>query len=132
MNDDVDGRVQQLADVAAFEAATAFGLFHEQGQLLERERATVGMDRGDRTGMPGVDVAQIREGRAVTQFLQQDAIRTHAQRGFEQFLRPDLGRPLPVFRVAQRDTVWLRHDEFGRILDGDDPLSDRDLCNQRL
>src|SRR3990170_7852606 len=49
----VDRRDEQITDIGAVEAAPAFGFLHEQGQLLEGQRAAVGMYRRDRAGMAG-------------------------------------------------------------------------------
>src|SRR3546814_4580374 len=104
--------VQQPTNIVASQIASALGFLHQQRQLLERARRRAGMDGRDRTWMARVDVAQIKEGRAVPQLLQKDAIGPHAQRTLEQLLGADLREPLSLARL---DHV---HDiEIGRAHD---------------
>src|SRR3546814_1265901 len=86
--------MEQRQYILPLQISPAFGLFHQQRQLLEGERGRVGVNGGDRSGVAAVDVAKIEESRAIAQFLQQDAIGPHTQAGLEQMLGPDLGLPL--------------------------------------
>jgi hypothetical protein len=59
------------------------------------ELQKIGVNGGDRAGMARIDVAQVEERRPVAQFLEQDAIRAHPERAFEQMLRRNIGgRPM--------------------------------------
>src|SRR5438132_13234717 len=90
------------------------------------------MDRGDRSWVTGVHIPKKEEGGSIAQLLQQDAVGSHPEAGSEQFTRTDLGKTLAVLGVEQPDTVVMRNDEFGSILDRDQSLVRRDRRNQRL
>src|SRR3546814_11552079 len=70
----VDEQMEQRQYILPLQISPAFGLFHQQRQLLDGERGRVGVNGGDRSGVAAVDVAKIEESRAIAQFLQQDAI----------------------------------------------------------
>src|SRR3546814_4438180 len=89
------------------------------------------MDGRDRTWMARVDVAQIKEGRAVPQLLQKDAIGPHAQRTLEQLLGADLREPLSLARIDHVHDIAMFDDELARILDREQPLVRRDQLDQR-
>src|SRR5437588_370262 len=74
LDDDIDQKQQQRADIVAMKV-TAFRTFlHQQGQLLEGEPGAIGMDRRDRSWMSGVHVPQIEERGPIPKLLQQDPI----------------------------------------------------------
>ena len=132
LDDDINRERQHFANVVPFEVATAFRLLDEQRQLLEGEARGVGMDCGNRAGMPGVHVADIIECRSVAKLLQQYPVRPHAQTGFEKVLGIDFCRSLATFRIEEPDMIGLWDHQLRRILDGDDPLGIRDIADKRL
>ena len=71
-----------VADVVAVELGA--GLEREQHDLLDRALGAVGMDRGHRAGMAGIDRAQEGEGLLAAQLAEDDPVGPHAQRGGEQ------------------------------------------------
>src|SRR3546814_9626347 len=74
LDDHIDEHSQKSADIIAREIAAALGFLDEQCQLLEGARRRASMDGGDRPRVPRVDVAQVEEGGAVEQLLQQDPV----------------------------------------------------------
>ena len=132
LDHDVDQHREQPPDIVARQVLAALAFLHEQSQLLEGEARAVGMNGGDRAGVAGVDVADVVERGAVAQLLQQDAIGPHAQAGFEQLFRADLGEALRALRIEQPHMVWLGDDQLRRVFDGDHALMRGDPGNQRL
>ena len=57
--------------------ASLRAFLYQQGQLLEGEPGTVGMNRRDRPWMTGVHIPEIEERRTVAQLLQQDTVGPH-------------------------------------------------------
>ena len=123
LDDDVDGDRQQLADIVPLKLPATLRFLDQQRHLFEGKPRGVGMDRCDRARVAGIHIAYIVEGRSVSQFLQQDPIRPHAQAGFQQVLGADLRRALRALGVKQANVVRLRDDQFGRVLDRDDTLA---------
>src|SRR3989344_3397841 len=99
MDDQVDQRHEQVPDVVAMQLAPGLALLHQQHQLLEGELRGIGVDGGDRPGVPGVDVAQVEVGRSVAQFLQKDPVGPHPQRALEELARTDTSQSLAVLGV---------------------------------
>src|SRR3546814_10388074 len=116
LDNHVDEQMEQRQYILPLQISPAFGLFHQQQQLLEGERGRVGVNGGDRSGVAAVDVAKIEESRAIAQFLQQYAIGPHMQAGLEQMLGPDLGLPLSVLGIAKMDGVAVGAAQFARFL----------------
>src|SRR6266550_4819539 len=62
-----------------------------------------------------------------------DAVRAHAQRVAHEVADRDLALALDVRRARlERDDVRLLELELGGVLDGDDPLLERDEPGQRV
>src|SRR3546814_11647949 len=88
------------------------------------------MDRRDRAGMAGVDVAEIEERGAVAQLLQQYPVRPHTQGRFQKILCRDFRGALLVLRVEHVDHVAMRNDQFARVFDRQQPLMRRNKLDQ--
>src|SRR3546814_14834780 len=63
LDNHVDEQMEQRQYILPLQISPAFGLFHQQRQLLEGERGRVGVNGGDRSGVAAVDVAKIEESR---------------------------------------------------------------------
>lgn len=90
------------------------------------------MHRGDRAWVPGIDISDVVERGAITQLLQQDPIRPHAQARFKQILRAELCQPLPAFGIKQPHMIRLRNDQLWCVLDTDKPFVVRNVLDQGL
>ena len=65
LDDDIDGRMNEFADIGAGQITAAVAFLDQQCQLLKGERAAVGVHGCDGTRMTTVDIAQILKRRAI-------------------------------------------------------------------
>ena len=133
LHDHVDHDAQQPLDLVHAQAAAGAGLADHQRHLLEGQRAAARVHAGD-----AARVARGREPHEVEALVaahlgQEDAVRLHAQAGFEQRLGRDPGRALRVLAVEQVHHVRVvRQRQLGRVLDRDQPLVLRHFLDQAL
>ena len=86
----------------------------------------------DGAGVAGGAVADEVERLIPAQFGQQDAVRLHAQAGFQAHLGRELAGAPAALGVEQVHHIGLADEQFAGILDGDQPLLGRNVVHQRF
>lgn len=89
---------------------------HHDRQSVYGLPRRIGVNRRERSPMPGIDRLQKRPALLTTQFAQDDPIRPHPKRCFQKPRRCSLPLAVPV--SLQRHNIRLCREEFVRILNG--------------
>src|SRR3546814_9051720 len=69
----------RISDWSSDVCSSDLGLQHQEGELLDRALRRIGMDRGHRAGMAGVDRAQEGEGFDPAQFAEDNPVGPHSE-----------------------------------------------------
>ena len=80
--------------------------------------------------MAGHHLVEIGPGGIVAHLAQKNAVRPHPQAGLQQRFRRDTTQANAAFGIEQPDVVFVRDDQFERVLNGDQPLMRRDCRDQ--
>ena len=130
---DIDHRTRQAVDLRHRHPATARRLADHQRDLLERQFAAAGVNARHAARVSRGRQAQEVEGFFAAHLRQEDAVRAQAKAGLQQQLRRHRAGPLSALGIEQVQLVRMAgQGQLGRVLDGDEPLGDRDLFDQAL
>ena len=105
LDDEIDCVDDVVSSVGPIQVDTGKQRHHHD--LVDRAGRTVGMNRGDRTGMAGIDRAQEGECLGPTQLAEQDAIRPKAQRALQQMFLRNLSFAHDAPHRDQRNAIGM-------------------------